>query len=136
MKKILILLVILSTLSVISCKKDDKVKEKTTLEKIQAKWSVENVSFIYRDSSIPFDTTVVYPGLTSDYFDFRSNGIAYIRLDNEEDSSSYALSGDSTIIFSDFGTYKIRDLTDNSLRLFSREEEDQQSIEQTINLKK
>ncbi len=138
MKKFIAIICVLPLLTIVSCKKDEKevVVEKTTLEKIQAKWGLENITFKYTISSIPFDTTAIYNGISSDYFDFRTDGKAYISVDGEPDTSVYALSGDSTILFEEFGTYQIQALTDNSLKLFTRDQDEDEIAEQTINLKK
>lgn len=138
MKKFLTVICVLSILSIASCKKDKKeeVVEKTTLEKIQAKWGLENITFKYTINSVPFDTTVIYNGVSSDYFDFRTDGKAYISVDGEPDTSVYALSGDSTILFEEFGSYKIQSMTDNSLKLFITDQNEDEIAEQTINLKK
>ncbi len=117
MKRVIILLGFLSVLAVFSCKKD-QVKEKTTLEKVQAKWELENITLHLREPSEPIDTTVVYTGTANDYFDFRTDGKVYSSIDGEEDISTYGLSGDSSIILENFGTHKILQLTDNILQLY------------------
>lgn len=138
MKKFLTVICVLSILSIASCKKDKKeeVVEKTTLEKIQAKWGVENITVRLADTSIPLDTTLVIPGKASDYFDFRVDGKVYSMFDGEGDTSTYALSGDSTILYQGFGDYKILVLTENSLKLYSKEEQSPELYEETLNLKK
>ncbi len=136
MKRVIILLGFLSVLSVFSCKKDDKVKEKTTLEKVQAKWGIENITIHFVDPSQPIDTTVVFPGTASDYFEFKTDGKAYSMIDGESDISTYGLSGDSSIIHENFGTYKIVQLTDNVLKLYQREQQNDAFFEETLNLKK
>lgn len=74
-----------------SCKKD----KATTLQKIQAKWSVESIIDHEHDPS--FDTTITTQGVPADYIDFRNDGKVYSFLDGSRDTSAYALSGDTTI---------------------------------------
>jgi hypothetical protein len=57
-------------------------------------------------------------------------------IDGESDISSYGLSGDSSIIHENFGTYKIVQLTDNVLKLYQREQQNDAFFEETLNLKK
>ncbi len=82
MKRSLILIFFLTSLSVISCKKEDK--EKTTIEKIQAKWTLESVVVHIADYSVPYDTTLFQAGTANDYFDFRADGKVYSFLHDDE----------------------------------------------------
>jgi hypothetical protein len=119
-----------------SCKKKDTA---TTLQKIQAKWSIESVIDHEHDpSSLPIDTTVTTLGVATDYIDFRSDGKVYSFFDGSADTSAYALSGDTSIIISTSGNLKIQSLTDHVLKLYEKEDDPSTSsyFEETINLKK
>lgn len=119
-----------------SCKKKDTA---TTIQKIQAKWSIESVIDHEHDpSSLPIDTTVTTLGVATDYIDFRSDGKVYSFFDGSADTSAYALSGDTSIIISTSGNLKIQSLTDHVLKLYEKEDDPSTSsyFEETINLKK
>jgi hypothetical protein len=124
-------------LTIVSCKKED---EKTTAEKIQAKWQVE--STYYNDHIAGEDDSETLPGNASDYFDFRADGKLYYNLDGDADTLNYALQNDTKIILqgSGFGTvFDIQNLTDNTLELYTKENDPDNTddfSELAINLKK
>jgi hypothetical protein len=126
-----------------SCKKEDKEKPKTTAERIQAKWSIQNI--ILHGHSNGTDSTITLPALTTDYFDIRSDNKIYTNFYHTMDTLDYVLQDDSTLIIKDYGyfqpdaSYKIRTLTDNSLTLYTLENDPANQgdfIEETDNFKK
>ncbi|MEP6615939.1 MAG: hypothetical protein ABJA57_05140 [Ginsengibacter sp.] len=134
-------LFIVSTLIVgytmVSCSKSkDKTATQTTLQKIQAKWQVDNLIDHLHDPT--FDTTITSVGTASDYVDFRTDGKVYTFFDGSADTSTYALVGDTSILITLIGNYKIQTLTDHILKLYGREDDPSTSafFEETINLKK
>ncbi len=137
MKKLFLFFVSVIMLAFIveSCKKKDKDTSKTTLQKIQAKWSIESIiDNDYSSSEIYRDTTV---GTAVDYIDFRSDGRVYSFIDNLGDTAAYSLNGDTAInVYSE--SYRIQSLTDHMLTLYAKENDPLSSdySEEFINLKK
>ena len=116
-----------------SCKKD---KKQTTTQKVQVKWSVESIIDHEHD---PFlDTNITTLGTTADYIDFRTDGKVYSSVDGGQDTSAYALSGDTSIIIVNNGSFTIQSLTDHVLKLYGRADDPSTSsyFEETLNLKK
>jgi hypothetical protein len=107
-----------------SCKKDKDTSPATTLQKIQAKWSVESI--IVHEYDPPSDLTDTTQGVAvaTDYVDFRTDGKVYSFLAGELDTSSYTLSGDTTIIVDLFANFKIQSLTDHVLKLYTKGSDD------------
>ena len=141
MKKafLLVLSFILIAYVFVSCSKDKKeivTPPLTTLQKIQAKWLVESIVDHLHDPTD--DTTLIYDGVPSDYVDFKSNGKVYLDVGGSADTSTYAVVGDTSLLLTNYGTYKIQSLTDHILKLFVREDNTSTGffIEETINLKK
>jgi hypothetical protein len=141
MKKfsLFILSLLIVAYTMVSCSKSkDTTPTQTTLQKIEGKWLLE--TFIYHEhgtQSPTFDSTDTYVGTASDYFDFKNNGQVYF---SPTDSSSYAVVGDTTLIITLIGDFKIQSLTDHILKLNHRENDPTSTTgayaEVTINLKK
>lgn len=134
-----------------SCKKDNKddpPQQKTTAQRIQAKWNVDNYILHAHGADIAStgDTSVTFPGATSDYFDFRADSSFYISLFQESDSLTYSLQDDSTVLINNLNmlygentTFRIRNLTDNTMTLFTKESDPDSPggyADLTFNLKK
>jgi hypothetical protein len=139
MKKLslFILSMLIVAYTMVSCSKSkDTTPTQTTLQKIQSKWLVDNLVDHYHDPSL--DTTIITTGTASDYVDFRTDGKVYTSFSGSQDTSTYALVGDTTILITLIGNYKIQTLTDHILKLYGREDDPSTSayFEETINLKK
>ena len=88
------------------------------------------------------DTTET--GQSTDYFDIRSDNKIYTSFNSESDTLNYTLQNDSTLLIKNLftdgdGTLKIRALTDNSLKLYTKETDSSNAanfVEATFNLKK
>ena len=120
----------------VSCKKSDKkTTQLTVLQRIQAKWGIESV-IDHEHLTAGFDTTVTSAGTASDYVDFRSDGKVYFSFGGTSDTTTYALVGDTSILIQLVGTYKIQTLTDNQLKLYTKEEDASGYLEEYLNLKK
>jgi hypothetical protein len=116
MKTIKILTTILiSGLAFSACKKDDKPQ--TTLEKLQAKWTLNKQinHFVYLGNQ-QYDTT----STAGDYIDFRTDGKAYSKVAGTLDTSAYSLLTDTRLITNSGSandTLDIQTLTLNALQL-------------------
>jgi hypothetical protein len=103
-----------------ACKKD---KDKTTQEKLQAKWNFnKEYSHSYYLGVDSRDTTYG----AGDYADFRGDGKVYTKFGTSYDTTNYALLGDDKIIMT-YGTstlyhdtVHIQVLNDNSLQTYSK----------------
>ena len=143
-KNLFIAVLSVSLLTVVACKKDkEEAKPKTTAEKIQTKWSVQD--YTIHQHEVNQDTSATFPASTADYFDIRADNKIYVNLYPQSDTLDYELKDDSTILIKglaligDDGTYKIRNLTDNTLSLYLKEFDPgnaNQYVELTFNLKK
>lgn len=141
LKHLFLACISISLLVLASCKKEDK--EKTTAEKIQAKWGVETIMLhAHVDNE---DTSAIQPALSTDYFEFRPDNKVNVNLYGETDTLDYVLQNDNKILIKDFGIigddglYDIQTLTDNVLKLYTKETDPSSPadyIEITINLKK
>jgi len=121
----------------VSCSKSkDTTAQLTVTQKIQNKWLVDNLVDHFHDPT--FDTTVISAGTASDYVDFRTDGKVYTFFDGSADTSTYAVVGDTSILITLIGNYKIQALTDHTLKLYGREDDPSSSayFEETINLKR
>ena len=141
-------------LTLAACKKDDNggdQPQKTVAERIQTKWNIENViihgKISATDTTSAVDTTLNLPALTDDYFDIRSDNKIYSKFRDQMDTLDYVLQNDSTLIIKKYSyfipngdaTYSIRNLSDNTLTLYTKEyvpTNPADFIEETNNLKK
>jgi len=124
-------------IAVASCKKDSnndtQPPQKTTAEKLQAKWSLQSytlhVHTVAHDTIPAVDTSETVPGSTTDYFEFRADSMLHLVVYPSIDTSlAYSIKNDSTVVISSFnlftggdGTYRLRNFTDNTLTLYSSE---------------
>ncbi len=126
-------LVSLVTLYFQACKKS--VDQQTTIEKIQGKWQlqsdIQNSHYLGQDN---IDTITGKPG---DIVDFRTDGKVYTNIGGEKDTSTYALSGDTKMIFDGTLVFDIITLTANSFIFYNKETTGASDFtEVTITLKK
>jgi hypothetical protein len=98
------------------CKKDeDPPPEPTTAQKIQARWTFVNAdyrSYNHNTNALLLSQTI--PGLSGDYFEFRSTGRVVFRLLGTVDSSDYAVIDNNRFVIidgSDRDTASIQTLT-------------------------
>ncbi len=115
-------------LSFSACNKKDK---ETTATRLQHKWTV--LSIVEHDHINGEDETDTTPGEAGDYIEFQSNGQATFYLDGETQNVAYSLQSDNKILFGG-ATFDIKSLTDNSLILYSKEQDGADYYEITINL--
>ncbi len=136
LKYLFIVLIPFALSVIVSCKKDAE-KEKTTAEKIQGKWQIDNL--ITNEHTSGVDHKITYTGTASDYFDIRTDGKIYTSFSGNTATSVYAVLGDAKIII-DGDTVDIQNLTDHTLTLYSKEDigvpNPGDYIEGTVNLKK
>ncbi len=95
LKYLFTVLIAIALFVVASCKKD-AAKEKTTAEKIQAKWQIDNILINEHTSGEDHKTT--YTGTASDYFDIRGDGKIYSSFYGDTTSLVYTNSP-SVVIF-------------------------------------
>lgn len=135
----------LSLLTLAACTKEDTKDEQqqpTVAERIQTKWNLESLQYHEEFEGEVTDTTAA--ALPADYFDIRSDNKIYVSFNSEKDTLNYTLQNDSTLIIKDLftegdGSFKIRTLTDNSLKLYTKETDPSNAanfFEGTFNLKK
>jgi hypothetical protein len=127
MKRIILFFcsVILFTIVLTSCKKSED--SPTTLQRIQAKWSIEKE--YYHDKYGGIETRDTTIGVSTDYVDFRTDGKVYFKFGGTLDTASYTVLGDTKIITtysgSGFSTYsdtaQILLLNDNQLQTYVKE---------------
>ena len=119
MKSLLVVLICFFSITLItpSCKKKDA--EKTTAQKLQNKWTFVNATDNSHYSGA--DHIVTISGNAGDYMDFRTDGKVYLRVQSSLDTSTYALSGDTKIVFDGTDTATIQTLTDNALKLYFKD---------------
>ena len=103
-----------------SCDKDDEEEMGTDpmAAKIQWKWQVENIVINENLSGVERYTT--YDGLPTDYVEFRDDGKMYTEYQGKRDTSDYKII-DHQRISIDGDNAIVRELTDNSLVLFDKE---------------
>lgn len=102
--------------SLVSCKKDEVVVQ-TTAQKIQVKWGIGTA---INTENIPpsAKTTSSYKGISTDYFDFRTDGKVYIKQGaNPEEVMDYTIESDTQILIGDM-TFSIQKLDDHNLTLY------------------
>lgn len=116
----------------------DAENEKTTAEKIQAKWQIDNI--ITNEHTSGEDHKTTYTGNASDYFDIRADGKIYSSFYGDTTSLTYTLLGDSKIILDGSDTATIQNLTEHTLTLYGKEDigvpNSRDYTESTVNLKK
>lgn len=116
-----------------ACKKS--VDEQSTIKKVQGIWQlqsdIQNHHFSGHDN---IDTITGEPG---DIVDFRTDGKVYTNIGGGKDTSTYALSGDTKIIFDGTLVFDIITLTANSFIFHNKETTGASDFsEVTITLKK
>lgn len=109
------LIAVLVVFSLFGCKKD--TEEKTTAQKIQGKWNITSVVSIEDVPPTP-KATFTDEGIPGDYYDFRTDGMVYIKEQAYEDDLllPYAIIDDTKITI-DGAEYVIKQLTDKVLVL-------------------
>jgi len=88
-------LLLLVSLITTSCKKDDTTAT-TTTSAIVGKWSL--VSDTTKDDVNPANAGS-YTGVSTDYWDFRADGMAYVREDIYTDTFPYKVLPDNKMLF-------------------------------------
>lgn len=122
MKKIItsVAVAILITFCLPACKKSSETQPpQTTLQKIQAKWQLQ--TWLDNDHYSGVDHITNSTGGANDYLDFRTDGIVYFSLFGSKYTATYALSGDTKIVFGGTDTYDIKTLTSTSFIIYSKE---------------
>jgi hypothetical protein len=110
----------ISLLSVafVSCDDDDDDVSLTTQQKLQHKWQVQTVSARFVGPSQ--DTTAVYAGLPTDYYDFRADNKLYYNLITETDTLDYSILNDQRLLV-DGDTVQIQTLSNNQLTVLTKD---------------
>ena len=115
----LIAIVTLFTFCLTACKKSsDTQQPQTTLQKIQNKWLLVNITDNHHYSGSDHITTT--PGTSTDYFDFRADGKIYYSIGTYKDTVTYSLPSDTKILINRIGTYDIKILTSNSFIIYQK----------------
>lgn len=113
-----------------SCKKKDSTVFQTTLQKLQYKWTFDKEYYhdVYPGTDFR-DTTL---GVAGDYFDFRTDNKAYLKVGPYMDTSAYYLLGDTKIVFSTFNdTIDIQVLNGTNLQMYNRSDYAPSSYDET-----
>jgi hypothetical protein len=120
MKTIFISIVLLFSLSFISCKKETTTLPKTSLEKILGKWKlVTTVTNDFYNGSSHLDTIVWQAG---DYIDFRIDGKAYGYNSGSYDTTFYGIINNSKLWIDDVSyVFDIKILTESDLQVYRKE---------------
>jgi len=84
MKKFFQTIILLCTLTVISCKKTHDINNSQNLVLLQHKWSLV----------VRHGEALLYVGQPGDYYNFSANNILYRHLNNTYDTGSYTLLAD------------------------------------------
>jgi hypothetical protein len=133
MKKLLF--VAIASMALFSaCKKKDV--EKTTAEKVVGVWKVSNFSFNDFNNNLNHFTS--YTGISSDYWDFRTDGKIYLQELGVKDTVLYSITSDTKMVY-DGDDCDIRTLTDNQLVIYNKYTETTSPLryyESTFNLAK
>jgi len=96
-----------------ACKKD---KGKGLTERLMNKWNLVQISdTVYSSAGSPAISQ--YPGKTSDYLDFRKDGMLYSFINNTYDTASYTYSEANFKVNVDAFRYNILILTDETMIL-------------------
>lgn len=120
MKRIIRLMTFIALLTfyLTACKKSDN-QPKTTIEKVQGKWSLQ--SEVLNEHLAGHDNITTTPGEANDIIDFRTDGKVYSVVTGIQDTSTYALSGDTKIILDGTQSYDIKALTSSSFIIYNKE---------------
>lgn len=118
MKKIIITtaIAILVIFSMSACKKSDS---QTTLQKIQAKWQLDN--YYENDHFSGVDHFKTITGTSADYYDFRTDGKVYFSFGGYSDISTYSLISDTKLLIDGTDNYDIKTLTTNSFIIYGKD---------------
>jgi hypothetical protein len=98
--------------------KDETLKPKTTLEKIQGVWQLQKSYFYEHYEDMEFKDSVT--GTAADLVDFRTDGKVYSIVKGDADTSAYSLINDTKLRIED-QDFEIKTLTDNNLSLYSKD---------------
>ncbi|NTE04388.1 hypothetical protein G6M24_45450 [Agrobacterium tumefaciens] len=113
------LIMFVALFSLVSCKKDEVVVQ-TTTQKIQVKWGIGTT--INTENILPAaKTTSSYKGISTDYFDFRTDGKVHIKQGSDpEEVLAYTIDSDTQITI-DGTVFSIQKLDDHNLTLYSKQ---------------
>ena len=107
-----------------SCGKDEPAA-KTTLQKLQAKWTFQKEYYHDNYSGVDYrDTTY---GVATDYADFRTDGKVYFKVGTYLDTAGYSLIGDTKVVTMYGGSTPYNDtaliqvLNDTQLQVYAKE---------------
>ncbi|MFT3823082.1 MAG: hypothetical protein QM731_04145 [Chitinophagaceae bacterium] len=95
-----------------ACKKDD---DTPAAEKILGEWSYSRTTYLYKTSNYEYKDTAT--GTDDDYVQFLSNGKLYLHLDGSEDTITYKVLGNTSIII-DGDTASISKLNGNEFEYY------------------
>lgn len=128
------LITLIAVCSLVSCKKDSK--EKTTAEKIQAKWSLVSIVDNETVTGGATPTSFTQMGKVGEYIQFKNDGKVYIKNDGEaEQVVPYTVNNDTQLTL-DGDPYTISVLTENSLVIYMKKNFTGGYYESTISLSK
>ena len=102
-----------------SCKKNDIAQPQTTLQKIQGSWLLQNITT--NDHYSGSDHNSSTPGISTDIFDFRTDGKIYYSISGYKDTVTYNLPSDTKIVIDGVNLYDIKTLTENSFIIYKKE---------------
>lgn len=118
-----------------ACKKSsDTQTPQTTLQKIQAKWQLEN--YYENDHYSGADHIKNTVGTSGDYLDFRSDGKVYTSLFGYKDTVTYSLITDTQLLIDGVSKYDIKTLTTNSFVIYGKDVSGSDFLEEKITMKK
>jgi hypothetical protein len=120
MKSLLLILLAVSSLSISSCKKENEENgpAKETEQKVQGKWQINNISI--NENFSGEDHIETYPGSSSEYVDFKSDGKMHTYFRGNLNVSDYTIVGVKKIsIGGDVAS--IKQLTDSTLVFSSKD---------------
>ncbi len=112
MKKSILYAVVITTLVIAACKKND---DKPSAASLQNKWGIISVNYQAVENGVTVDT-YNYTGVAEDYIDFRSDNKVYLFVDGSEDTSSYQILNNKVVI-DVVDTLEIQSLTSTSVKL-------------------
>ena len=117
------LVITLTALSILSCKKDDKTTtsptpSQTTTQKVQYKWTfVSAIDFNYVGTTTTLDyIDTIAVGDPGDYVEFRTDNKAYLYTLTTYDTLEYSVINDNLMVFNS-DTFNITVLTANDFTL-------------------
>lgn len=119
-----------------ACKKSsDTQVPQTILQKIQAKWQLQ--TYYENDHYSGADHIYNTAGTSSDYFDFRKDMKLYYSIQNNSDTATYNLSGDTNLLLAGSYLFDIRSLTPNEFIFHTKTTSGSSDFDETtITLKK